>query len=138
MKALEPTNTDPTGADKPLLRQIDTESKSRQMRSTPTPKAVAALKTLAPSMCRAIRAFPVPTPGCRTRAASSSKKARGTTLPPQILWVCSTTTSEVMGSWQSSWRILRRRSCRLKVPSCSFFRVANWTPAKCEAPPKRD
>lgn len=137
MNSLEPTNTDPTGADKPLLKQIETESKSRQMRSTLTPRAAAALNTLAPSMWRAMRAEPVPTPGLRTRAASSSRKASGT-LPPHILWVFSTTTIEVMGSCWSSCRIRRRSSSRLNVPSCAFFSVANWTPARCEAPPKGD
>lgn len=133
---LEPTSTDPTGADKLLLRQMDTESKSRAMRSTLTPKAAAALNTLAPSMCNAMRT--VPTPGSRTKAASSSRKERGITLPPQMLCVFSTTTSVVTGSWQSTYcRILCRNSVRLKVPSGWFLIVTNWTPAKCAAPAKQ-
>lgn len=137
IKLLDPTSTDPTGADKLLLRQMDTESKSRAMRSTLTPKAAAALNTLAPSMCKAMRT--VPTPDSRSKADRSSRKESGITLPPQMFWVFSTTTSLVTGSWQSSYcRIFCRNSARLKVPSGWFLIVTNWTPAKCAAPAKRD
>lgn len=72
MKRLLPTNTDPAGADRPLLRQKDTESKSRASLDTGTSKKVAALNTRAPSMC-------VLTPRFRHSSVHASRKARGIT-----------------------------------------------------------
>lgn len=50
MNSLVPIKIDPTGADRPLLRQKQTESMSRVMRATDTPVSSAALKMRAPSM----------------------------------------------------------------------------------------
>lgn len=84
MNSRDPNSTDPTGADKPLLKQKHTESTSRTMRATGTPSASAALKTRAPSMCRRM-------PCCAHNADQSSRNRSGNTLPPHMLCVFSTT-----------------------------------------------
>lgn len=47
-----PVKTDPIGAPRPLLKQNVTESQCLTMRLTGTPRRMAALNTLAPSMCK--------------------------------------------------------------------------------------
>jgi hypothetical protein len=89
-KAADPASIEPTGALRPLDRQNITESKKTVICRTSTPRAVAALKTRAPSRCIA---------SVRSSASvrSPHRFSRGETVPPPRLCVLSTQCSRVFG-----------------------------------------
>lgn len=57
INAFEPSNTDPKGSPRFLLKQKHTESKSLTMRAAGTLLCTTALNNRAPSMCSLILCF---------------------------------------------------------------------------------
>ena len=113
MNSAGPQTTEPTGAPRPFETQKVTESTSRAKSRAGRPSATAALKSRAPSRCTGTAA---PWATAATAAISSGVQH----VPPCRLWVFSTHTRPVWGTWMLEGRRASRTWSGVRKPRAVF------------------
>src|SRR3546814_319652 len=92
MTSAGPASTAPVGAPSPLVKSTQMVSTGAAQAEASTPDATTAVIRREPSVCTA-------TPCVWAGSATASSGARGQTVPPAKLWVCSRHTSRVGGTY---------------------------------------